>query len=319
MSRPFSLLPSPPLSDTTTRFAPAPTGHLHLGHVANAIYVWGMARAAGGKVLLRLEDHDRQRCRPEYEAALLEDLEWLGFTPDQPSCPELRQGPSSFRQSDNRAAYESALEVLRARHVVYPCECSRRDEADRANSAVSTGRSEEGETAGEVPYSGRCRDRGLTPGPGQGLRVVIEPGEEIFTDLLLGEQRQDPSRQCGDLLLRDRLGNWTYQFAVAVDDLRHGVTTVIRGEDLLASTGRQIRLARMLGREQSSVFAHHPLILKPSGEKLSKANRDTAVRELRASGLTAAEVIGRAALAVGLIREFRAVRAGDVSVLFDSS
>jgi len=104
-----------------------------------------------------------------------------------------------------------------------------------------------------------------------------------------------------------------------VDDLDQHVDVVIRGEDLLNSTARQIRLARMLGREQSSVFAHHPLILKPSGEKLSKANRDTAVRELRASGLTAAEVIGRAALAVGLIREFRAVRAGDVSVLFDSS
>jgi len=295
-----------------------------LGHVANAIYVWGMARAAGGRVLLRLEDHDRQRCRPEYEAALLEDLEWLGFTADQPSFTELRQGPSSFRQSDNQAAYQSALDLLRARYQVYACECSRRDEADRASrtdgadKADRTARSEEGETAGEVPYSGRCRDRGLAPGPGRGLRVVIEPGEETFTDLLLGEQRQDPSRQCSDLLLRDRLGNWTYQFAVVVDDLRHGVTIVIRGEDLLASTGRQIRLARILGREEPPVFAHHPLILKPSGDKLSKANRDTAVRELRASGLTAPAVIGRAALAVGLIREFRQVRAGEVEELFAS-
>ena len=277
-----------------------------------------MARAAGGRVLLRLEDHDRQRCRPEYEAALLQDIEWLGFTPDQPACAELRQGPSSFRQSDNQAAYESALDVLRARYRVYACECSRRDEADRTDKADGTARSEEGETTGEVPYSGRCRDRGLAPGPGRGVRVAIEPGEETFTDLLLGEQRQDPSRQCGDLLLRDRLGNWTYQFAVVVDDLRHGVTTVIRGEDLLASTGRQIRLARMLGRGELPVFAHHPLILKPSGDKLSKANRDTAVRELRASGLTAPDVIGRAALAVGLIREFRAVRASDVSELFES-
>ena len=272
-----------------------------------------MAGAAGGRVLLRLEDHDRQRCRPEYEAALLEDLEWLGFTPDQPTYAELRQGPSSFRQSDNQAAYESALEALRARHRVYACECSRRDEADRAER---TARSEEGETAGEVPYSGRCRDRGLAPDPGRGLRVVIEPGEESFTDLLLGKQQQNPSRQCGDLLLRDRLGNWTYQFAVVVDDLQHGVTTVIRGEDLLGSTGRQIRLARMLGREKPPVFAHHPLILKPSGAKLSKANRDTAVRELRASGLTAAEVIGRAVLALGLIPAFRPVCASDVNELF---
>src|SRR4030095_356210 len=142
--------------------------------------------------------------------------------------------------------------------------------------------------------------------------------EETFTDLLRGEQRQDPSRQCGDLLLRDRLGNWTYQVAVGVAAARHGVTPVTRGEDLLASTGRQIRLARMLGRERLPVFAHHPLILTPSGDKLSKANRDTAVRELRASGLSAPAVIGRAALAVGLIREFRAVRASEVGVLFDS-
>lgn len=288
----------------TTRFAPAPTGYLHLGHVANAIYVWGMARASGGKVLLRVEDHDRQRCRPEYESALLEDLEWLGFIPDQPAFAELKQGRSSFRQSDNNAAYESALEILRARQHVYACECSRRDEAVRADRADKT------DTASEVPYSGRCRERNLARGPGRGLRVVIEPGHETFTDLLLGEQRQDPSRQCGDLLLRDRLGNWTYQFAVVVDDLRHGVTTVIRGEDLLTSTGRQIRLARMLGAEHPPEFAHHPLILKPSGDKLSKANRDTAVRELRANGLTAREIIGRAAAAVGLIPEFRPVEAG---------
>ncbi|HEY7029481.1 MAG TPA: glutamate--tRNA ligase family protein [Gemmatimonadales bacterium] len=303
----------------TTRFAPAPTGYLHLGHVANAIYVWGMARAHGGKVLLRVEDHDRQRCRPEYQTALLEDLEWLGFTPDRPSFAELKQGPSSFRQSDNHAAYESALEVLRARHRVYACECSRKDEAVRAKTgdkADETARSEEGETAGEVPYSGRCRERGLAPGPGRGLRVVLEPGQETFTDLLLGEQRQDPSRQCGDLLLRDRLGNWTYQFAVVVDDLRHGVTAVIRGEDLLASTGRQMRLARMLGADHSPDFAHHPLILKPSGDKLSKANRDTAVRELRASGLSAQEVIGRAAAAVGLIPELRPVEAEEMILPF---
>jgi Glutamyl- and glutaminyl-tRNA synthetases len=169
-----------------------------LGHVANAIYVWGMVRAAGGRVLLRLEDHDRQRCRPEYEEALLEDLEWLGFTPDQPSCAELRQGPSSFRQSDNQAAYESALEALRTRHRVYACECSRRDEANRTDRTDGTARSEEGETAGEVPYSGRCRDRGLAPGPGRGLRVVIDPGEETFT-ISCWANSAGSLTSCGDL------------------------------------------------------------------------------------------------------------------------
>jgi glutamyl-tRNA synthetase/glutamyl-Q tRNA(Asp) synthetase len=145
----------------------------------------------------------------------------------------------------------------------------------------------------ETPYSGRCRDRGLIPGPGLGLRVRLEAGEECFTDLLLGDQRQDPSRQCGDLLLKDRLDNWTYQFAVVVDDLLQGIDLVVRGADLLESTGRQIRLARMLGRAQPPAFLHHPLIRKPGGEKLSKANRDTAIRDLRAAGATPQELFGR--------------------------
>jgi glutamyl-tRNA synthetase/glutamyl-Q tRNA(Asp) synthetase len=129
----------------------------------------------------------------------------------------------------------------------------------------------------------------------------MAPGSERFDDLRLGPQEQEPARQCGDLLLRDRLGNWTYQFAVVVDDLCQGVDLVVRGEDLLDSTGRQIRLARMLGREAPPEFLHHPLILKPGGEKLSKAGRDTSVRDLRAAGATREELLGRAAAAVGLL------------------
>jgi glutamyl-tRNA synthetase/glutamyl-Q tRNA(Asp) synthetase len=126
-------------------------------------------------------------------------------------------------------------------------------------------------------------------------------GIERFDDLRLGRQVQDPVLQCGDLLLRDRLGNWTYQFAVVVDDQRQGVDLVVRGEDLLDSTGRQIRLARMLGRETPPAFLHHPLILKRGGAKLSKADRDTSVRDLRAAGVARAELLGRAAAAVGLL------------------
>ncbi len=265
-----------------TRFAPAPTGYLHLGHLVNAIHVWGLARARGGRVLLRIEDHDRQRCRPEFEAALLEDLAWLGFEPDRP--PE--------RQSDHSARYESALAALRkAGHHLYVCDCSRKDLAREGGDVPDR----------ETPYSGRCRGRGLAMAPGRGLRLALAPGEERFTDLLLGPQRQDPSRQCGDLLLLDRLGNWTYQFAVVVDDLADGVDLVIRGEDLLQSTGRQIRLASLLGRTVPPRFAHHTLIRHPGGEKLSKANRDTSVRELRAAGHSAAALLGRAAAMAGLI------------------
>ncbi len=256
--------------------------------------MWGLARRLGAGVILRIEDHDRQRCRPEYERALLEDLEWLGLAPDRGSFVEFRRGPTLYRQSDSAAAYEAALARLQQRDLVYACDCSRRDieESHAGGDAPPAGI--------EVPYSGRCRERGLLPGPGRGLRLRIEPGGERFDDLLLGEQSQDPARQCGDLLLRDRLGNWTYQFAVVVDDLRHDIDLVIRGRDLLSSTGRQLRLGRLLGREGPPRFAHHPLIYRPDGSKLSKAKQDTALRDLRAAGATPEELLGRAAHLVGL-------------------
>lgn len=272
-----------------TRFAPAPTGYLHLGHIANALVVWGRAQAVGAEVVLRIEDHDRQRCRPEFEAALLEDLEWLGLAPDHPELEEFRRGASRYRQSDNASAYAAAIETLRARgHMVYACDCSRKTE-----SAASDGSSR--------PYSGRCRSRGLEPGVGRGLRVMLPPGAEEFEDLRQGWQSQSPATQCGDLLLRDRLGNWTYQLCVVVDDIRHGIDLVIRGTDLVDSTGRQMRLAAMLGRESPPAFLHHPLIYKPSGAKLSKADGDSGIRDLRAEGISREEILGRAAWGLGLI------------------
>jgi glutamyl/glutaminyl-tRNA synthetase len=284
-------LPPRPL----TRFAPSPTGYLHLGHVVNAIYVWGLAQALGGRVLLRIEDHDRVRSRPEFEASLLADLQWLGFEADA--------GP--IRQTDDPAAYEEALARLAGVQHVYACDCSRKDIA--AVALVAPGL--------EVPYSGRCRTRNVR-GDGCGVRVQFEPGEEAFEDGIRGRQVQDPASQCGDLLIRDRDGHWTYQFAVTVDDLRQEIDLVVRGEDLLASTGRQIRLARLLGRATPPVFAHHPLILKASGEKLSKSSGDTGVRELRAAAVSPAEVIGRAAAGCGLISAVRPVPAEDVATLF---
>lgn len=295
-------LPAAPL----TRFAPSPTGHLHLGHAVNAVFVWGIARALGGRVLLRLEDHDRGRCRAAYEVALLEDLEWLRLEPDAGAPREFRAGPSAFRQSDCGAVYEAELARLAGGHRVYACACSRRTLTREAPAAGGS----------EVPYAGRCRERGLVPAPGRGIRVALERGEERFEDALLGEQRQEPAAQCGDLLLRDRLGQWTYQFAVTVDDRRHGVDLVVRGADLLASSGRQIRLARLLGRVEPPVFLHHPLLLKPSGEKLSKASRDTALCELRAAGLSPGEVLGEACFRAGLLPRARPLTAGELATVF---
>jgi glutamyl-tRNA synthetase/glutamyl-Q tRNA(Asp) synthetase len=284
---------------TLTRFAPSPTGHLHLGHVVNAIYVWGLARDRGARVLLRIEDHDRIRSRAEFERSILDDLAWLGFVPDQGLSP-LR------RQSDNDGTYAAALAALQATAHVYLCDCSRKEIQRLRGDATPAGQVSE-------RYPGRCRDRRLLPGQeapaGTGIRVVIDDQPERFEDEALGEIVQVPAEQCGDLLLRDRDGNWTYQFAVTVDDFNEQVDLVVRGLDLLSSTGRQIKLARMLGRPSPPQFFHHPLIVKPDGEKLSKASGDTGVRELRAAGVEPEMVLGRAAAAVGLLNRARPMRA----------
>lgn len=296
-----------PTGRPLTRFAPSPTGYLHLGHVANAIHVWGVAQARNGRVLLRFEDHDRGRCRREYEAAILEDLEWLGLVPDVGSPGEFRSGRSPFRQSDNELRYATALRKLESRFRVYGCDCSRKEIAMESDVPDQ-----------ETRYPGRCRERNLAIGEGRGIRVTIEPGSERFTDMLLGEQEQEPSAQCGDLLLRDRLGNWTYQFAVTVDDLEQQVDLVIRGQDLLASTGRQIRLARMLGRITPATYMHHQLIRHGSGAKLSKSNRDTGVRDLRAAGRSPGWVLGQAAYLTGLIDSPRELGADHLGSFFVS-
>lgn len=261
-----------------TRFAPAPTGFLHLGHVVNAIFVWGLARAAHGVVVLRIEDHDRQRSRPQFDKQLLEDVAWLGFEPDEGTD---RDGDPRLRQSDRDTHYLAALEPLIAAGQVYGCRCSR---AEVVAAGGATGR-----------YPGTCRHRELPLTDRVGWRVRLDPEAVAFDDLLLGAQQQSCDQHGGDVLVRDRYGNWTYQWAVVVDDLLQGITLVVRGLDLLPSTGRQIGLARLIGRDRPPVFAHHALVMKSSNQKLSKSDRDTGVCDLRAAGWTPAQVIGHAA------------------------
>ena len=279
------------MTPATTRFAPAPTGRLHLGHLANAIYVWGLAQRFGGRVLLRIEDHDRQRCRPEYEEALLQDLHRLGLAPDEPTTDDLRAGPSVFRQSDSGPVYAEAIDRLSAVTDVYACDCSR--------STFATWREEHGRAWFGAGCPGGCRARGLEPRADRGIRAALGEGEEGWDDLLVGA-RSGPVAPDGDLLVRDRNGNWTYALCVVVDDLRHGVDLVVRGEDLLDSTAAQMRLARLLGRPAEPRFAHHPLVRRPDGSKLSKADGATAIGALLDAGRTVEELVGEAAHAVGL-------------------
>lgn len=281
------LLPREPV----TRFAPAPTGFLHLGHLVNALYTWGIARATGGRVILRVEDHDRQRSRPAYESALLEDLERLGLVPDEPPVGAFRAGSTPYRQSDAGAVYAGALDPLRGQGLVYACDCSR---ATFAAYGVRRGRPWHG-----IGCPGGCRARDLRLDRGAGLRVAVGAGSEPWVDLLAGPVSDEPAA-AGDLLVRDRAGNWTYAFCVVVDDARHGVDLVIRGRDLLHATPVQIRLARLLGRDAPPRFLHHPLVRRASGRKLSKAERDTSVRSMLDDGRAPAELFGLAARLAGL-------------------
>lgn len=264
-----------------TRFAPAPTGWLHLGHVVNALHVWGIARERGARVILRIEDHDRTRCREEYVDGILEDLDWLGFVPDSVAP---RQSAA-----ERTARYEAALARLQDAGLVYACDCSRRDIAADVPDRFGE----------EMRYPGRCRARALAEDSTSARRVRMDPGTESFVDERLGAQADSPADQCGDVLVRDRVGNWTYQFAVVVDDIDQGVDLVIRGEDLLPSTARQIRLARLLGRATPPVFHHHALVRNPDGSKLSKSAGDTSIRELRRAGKAAEEILALARHAGG--------------------
>ena len=266
-----------------TRFAPAPTGYLHLGHVANAIWTWALARRSGADVLLRIEDHDRQRCRPEYDAALLEDLEWLGFRADL--------GPVRQTDADAQIAYETSLALLRTAGLAYGCDCTR--------STFARWAGEHGRAWSGAGCPGRCRERGVA---GPVVRVALGGGSETWTDRLAG-QREGEVAPNGDLPARDRHGNWSYGFCVVVDDLRQGVDLVVRGEDLLDATAAHIRLGQRLGRATPPAFAHHPLVRRPDGSKLSKSAGDTGVRELRQSGGSPDDVIALAAQMTGFFEQ----------------
>ncbi len=260
--------------DLVTRFAPAPTGYLHLGHLVNAIYVWGVAQAANGAVLVRIEDHDRQRSRRAFDAAILEDLDRLGLAPDLPAV----------RQSDDSAPYATALAALRAQGRVYACDCSR--------AALLAWRG--------PGCPGGCRARDLPMNAaGVALRADLGDGDEAFDDALAGPSSSEVA-PAGDLTLRDRHGNWSYPLCVVVDDARQGINLVVRGRDLLDATAAQVRLGRLLGRDRPAAYLHHPLLRRPSGAKLSKSDGDTGVRELLASGARPADLFGFVAAAVGL-------------------
>ena len=287
-----------------TRFAPAPTGHLHLGHAVNAVYVWSLARAFGGTVIVRIEDHDRQRSRAVFEASIRDDLAWLGLVPDNTALGL----PSMLRQSDDiDISCGNALQTLSTAGLVYACRCSRRE--------IASGQ----ESFGELRYGGICRNAAVADAATPARRVMLADTPVAFDDLRHGTQVQLPALQCGDLLLRERRGHWTYQCAVVVDDLRQGVDMIVRGDDLLASTGRQFLLRTLLGGGRQPLTLHHPLVTREDGAKLSKSAGDTGLADLRRAGWTPERVLGHAAWLGGLQHDARPLAADHLGRLWEQS
>ncbi|NWG31944.1 MAG: tRNA glutamyl-Q(34) synthetase GluQRS [Rhodocyclaceae bacterium] len=232
------------------RFAPSPTGPLHFGSLISALGSYLEAQARGGRWLVRIEDVDRPRCRPEYADDILATLEAFGFTWD---------GEVMF-QSRRTARYREALEVLKRQGVVYPCGCTR---AELAGAPLGID--------GAPRYPGTCRD-GLPPGKvARAWRLRVE-GVVDFVDLVQGPQHQDLAREVGDFVLLRADGLFAYQLAVVVDDADQGVDHVVRGADLIHSTARQIHLQRLLGLPTPQ-YAHLPVAVDAAGAKLSKQTR----------------------------------------------
>ncbi|MBI1946311.1 MAG: tRNA glutamyl-Q(34) synthetase GluQRS [Deltaproteobacteria bacterium] len=271
------------------RYAPSPTGDLHIGNAFAAVCAWARARRAGGRCLLRIEDLDTPRVVAGATERMLEDLRALGLTFDG----EL------LVQSRDLTPYHEALARLRAHSALYACRCSRKDLA-RAASAPHEG--EEG-----PPYPGTCRELGLPfddPALPVAWRFRMPEGVVTVDDPLQGTFAQDVRREVGDVVLRRKDGLIAYQLAVVVDDLRQRVTEVVRGRDLLSSAPRQVLLCRALGGAPPS-FAHLPLLVDASGGRIAKrtAGADVLLRSLFARGLSGQRVLGMIGAALGVCGE----------------
>lgn len=265
-----------------TRFAPSPTGDLHLGSAWTALASWVLARQRGGSFVLRVEDIDTPRVVSGSRRRIEEDLRWLGLDWDE--------GP--FLQSERASEYESAILRLAASGLVYPCDCSRAEIARVASAPHSDE---------EVPYPGLCRDRDPTRPMRRApaLRVRVPDEVVVYEDLVVGMVEQNLRREVGDFVLRRGDGVFAYQLAVVVDDLAMDITHVVRGDDLVSSTPRQIWLARALGGPPPR-YAHVPLVVARDGARLEKRTPGSMVRELRAFGIAAARVVGELAYGLGL-------------------
>ena len=274
------------------RLAPSPTGALHLGNARTFMIAWLRVRAAGGTLVLRMEDLDHPKNKPGAAQAALEELRWLGFDWDE--GPDVGGPYAPYTQTERKASYAEALEKLRQQGLVYPCICTRRD--------VETGQSAPHAEDG-LYYAGVCRDRfasyeeaaqGLPVGRLPAWRFRCKEGGEshvAFTDLCVGLYEQDVSQAVGDFVLARDPHGAGYMLAVVVDDAAMGITEVVRGDDLLPATPRQLLLYQALGLTPPA-FLHVPLVVSEDGRRLAKRHGDTRLCALRDAGNTPEKIIG---------------------------
>ena len=285
----------------TGRFAPSPSGRMHLGNLWSCLLAWLAARSEGGGMVLRLEDLDPDRCRPEYCAQVMRDLEWLGLDWD---------GEPVY-QSRRTELYAAAFRALEGQGLIYPCFCSR---AERL-AASAPHRSD-----GTAVYDGRCgrlseEERAVRAKLRRPAWRVRTPEETVsFSDRLQGVFDENLGRDCGDFILRRSDGVYAYQLAVVVDDAAMGVTQVVRGSDLLSSTPRQLWLQDRLGLPHPE-YGHLPLLLAPDGRRLAKRDRDQELGQLQ-DRYAAPELVGLLAHAARLIDRPEAISPRELIPLF---
>ena len=277
------------MSSCVGRFAPTPSGRMHLGNVFSALMAWASVRSQNGSLILRIEDLDIRAHNPQYTSLLLDDLQWLGLTWDK--------GP--YYQSKRTELYQEALSDLRQQGLLYPCFCSRADlHAAQAPHASD----------GTYVYARTCRN--LSQSEREELSVHKIPATRMqvpnkiytFEDRVYGSTSQNLAESCGDFIVQRADGVFAYQLAVVVDDADMGITEVVRGSDLLSSTPRQLYLQDVLGLSHLT-YAHLPLLVAPDGRRLSKRNHDLDLGVLRSQGKTPEEILGFLAYCVGLTEE----------------
>ena len=281
------------------RFAPSPSGRMHLGNLFSALLAWLSVRSQNGTMLLRIEDLDPERCRPEYAEQLKRDLDWLGLDWDVEQTPQSQRGE----------AYRATFDALAAQGLVYPCYCSRAE----LHAASAPHASD-----GTYIYAGTCRNLTAaqraekTRRPAWRVRV---PEERVtVTDRLQGDYTQNLARECGDFILRRSDGVYAYQLAVVTDDAAGGVTQVVRGRDLLPSAPRQRWLQRTLGLMEPE-YCHVPLLTAPDGRRLSKREKDLDLGALR-QRYTPEALVGKLACLAGLQPEPAPVRVDALAARF---